>query len=122
MMARVMTTLTLTLDANTVAWLQREAATTRQTPADLVVELLQELADPDSVEGDLIDRLLTDATGSFPPVMTLDEQSEMREELLDDLCRRLVETDQQILGEPMTRHDQARFRKRLEEQSQHCWS
>ena len=117
-----MTTLTLTLDADTVEWLQREAATTRQTPADFVVELLRELADPDSVEGDLIDRLLTDATGSFPPVMTLDEQSEMREELLDDLCRRLVETYQHVLGEPMTLHDQPRFRKRLEEQSQNCWS
>ena len=47
---------------------------------------------------------------------------ELERQLNDDLCRRLVETDQQILGEPMTRHDQARFRKRLEEQSQHCWS
>ena len=54
--------------------------------------------------------------------MTLDEQSEMKEELLDDLCWRLVETYQQILGEPMTPHDQERFRKRLEEQSQNCWS
>ena len=114
-----MTTLTLTLVPITAAWLSRVAGPT--DPAAVVVELLRELADPDNVDGDLIDRLLAEAAGSFPPVMTLDEQDEKRAEVLDGLCHRLVETYRTMLGEPMSLADRAAFRERLIAHAKHIW-
>ena len=116
-----MTTITIPLDLQTADWLNREAATANKSPAEFVAELLLELADPDHVEGDLIDRLLVEATGYLPPIMTLDEVDEMREEILDGLCHRLVEAHRNILGEPMSLADQATFRERLEKRSKTVW-
>jgi hypothetical protein len=116
-----MTTLTIALDPLTADWLNKEAVALNQTQAEFVSELLRQLADPDRVEGDLIDRLLAEAAHSFPPVMTLDEQTEMREEVLDSLCHRLVETYREMLGVPMTPADRAAFRRRLEARSKTIW-
>ena len=116
-----MTRITLTLDPQIAAWLNREAGALNQAPADFVVELLRELADPDHVEGDLIDRLLAEATNSFPLVMTLDEQADMREEVLDGLCHRLVEAYRKMLEVPMPPADQAAFRSRLVDRSKNVW-
>lgn len=116
-----MTTLTITLDPFTSKWLQREAATENVAPELFVAEMLRELADPEQVEGELIDRLLCEATHSFPQVMELDEQEEMREEVLDGLCRRVVEMHQTRLGEPMRLSDQTAFRAKLEDRAQVVW-
>jgi hypothetical protein len=116
-----MTTLTIALDPFTAEWLHREAATENTMPELFVAELLRELADPDQVEGNLIDRLLAEATRSFPGVMELEEQAEMRDEVLDDLCRRLVESHRQMLGELMTLTEQAAFRAKLEERAKIVW-
>ena len=115
-------TLTLDLDSITADWLLREAAAAGREPAEFVAELLRELADPDNIEGNLIDQLLADATRSLPPVMTLDEHSEMKEELLDNLCHRVAETFRERLGMPMSLAEQAAFRQRLEAQSHELWS
>lgn len=116
-----MMTLTLALDPLTAAWLRRESAAADRPPTDFVAELLRELADPDGDEGELIDRLLSAAIVHFPPVMTLDEQAEMREEVLDHLCRRLVETYRELTGEPMGLSEQVAFRDRLSERARTTW-
>jgi len=113
--------LTLELDAITADWLTREAAAASCNLADFVSQLLRELPDPDAVEGDLIDRLLAEATHSFPPIMELDEQTDMREEVLDDLCRRLISTYRDMLGQEMTLTDQEAFRARLQERASVIW-
>jgi hypothetical protein len=116
-----MTTLTITLDPFTSEWLHREAATENTTAELFVAELLRELADPEQVEGELIDRLLSEASHSFPPLMELDEQDEMREEVLDDICRRVVEMHQTRLGVPMRPADQSAFRAKLEDRAPVVW-
>jgi hypothetical protein len=118
-----MTTCTLTLDLDpiTTDWLVREAAAAGREPAEFVAELLRELADPENVEGDLIDQLLADTTRLLPPVMTLDEHAEMKDELLDHLCHRVAETFREHLGMPMSVEEQAAFRQRLEDQSKIVW-
>jgi hypothetical protein len=75
--------LTITLDTDTFAWLTRQAASEQSTPAAVVEALLRELADPENVEGDLMDRLLLQSVDFFPPVMTLDEHDEHRDEIID---------------------------------------
>jgi hypothetical protein len=115
-------TLTLNLDPITTDWLFREAAASGSEPAEFVAELLRELADPDHFEGDLIDQLLTDATRSLPPVMTLDEHAEMKEELLDHLCHRVAETFRERLGMSMNDAERAAFRRRLEDHAQDLWT
>jgi hypothetical protein len=115
-------TLTLNLDPITTEWLIREAAAIQRDPAEFIAELLRELADPDHVEGDLIDQLLADATRSLPPVMTLDEHAEMKDELLDHLCHRVAETFRERLGMPMRDEERAAFRQRLEDHAQDLWT
>jgi hypothetical protein len=113
--------LTITLDDDTFAWLTRQAAAEQTTVAKVVEELLHELADPDAVEGDLIDRLLMASTDSFPPIMTLDEQDECREEILDDLCRRIVEGYAKRVGEPLSEAATATLREQLVARSKQVW-
>lgn len=116
-----MTTLTLTLDPATAEWLHREAGATNRPPSDFVVDLLRELADPDRVEGDLIDDLLARSVDLFPPVMTLDEQDEMREEVLDHLCRRIADAYRAATGDAMPAGGAADLRERLTERSREVW-
>ncbi len=116
-----MTTLTLTLDPVTADWLNREAAAAAAAPADVAARLLRELADPDGVENALIDRLLAEAAHSFPPVMELDEQAEMRDEVIDGLCHRLAEAHRSHLGVPMTAGELVAFRTRFEDRSRDIW-
>ena len=113
--------LILELDAMTADWLAREAAAAARDAAGFVTEILRELADPDAVEGDLIDRLLAGATHCFPPVMDLDEQTEMREEVLVDLCRRLISAHREVLGADMTPADLTAFRARLQDRAGVVW-
>jgi hypothetical protein len=114
--------LTLKLDPITTEWLLREAAVVQREPAEFVAELLRELADPDNIEGNLIDQLLADATSSLPPVMTLDEHAEMKDELLDHLCHRVAETFRERLGIPMNDEERDAFRRRLEDHARELWS
>jgi hypothetical protein len=113
--------LTITLDDDTFGWLTRQAVSEQTTAVAFVESLLRELADPDAVEGDLIDRLLVASVDSFPPIMTLDEQDEFRDELLDDLCRRIVEGYAKRVGEPLSASETAALRERLAERSQEVW-
>jgi hypothetical protein len=113
--------LTLELDPLTAEWLTREAKAASCDVPEFVTEILRELADPDAVEGDLIDRLLAEAKHSFPPIMELDEQAEMREEVLDDLCRRLVTAHREMLRVDMALAEQAVFRTRLQERAGVIW-
>lgn len=113
--------LTITLDSSTFDWLTRQAQAENTTPAGVVETFLREMADPENIEGDLIDRLLAEAVGSFPPVMTLEEKGEMQEEVLDSLCHRLVETFRERLGMSMSLEEQAAFRQRLEVHAKTVW-
>jgi hypothetical protein len=115
-------TLTLNLDPITVDWLLRESAAVGREPAEFVAELLRELADPDHIEGDLIDQLLAASANSFPPVSTLEEQDEHREEVLNDLCRRIAEGFQKHTGIPLSDADASALRERLAEHAQEVWT
>jgi hypothetical protein len=45
----------------------------------------------------------------------------MREEVLDHLCRRLVETYRELTGDPMGPPEEAAFRDRLLERAKSIW-
>ena len=113
--------LTITLDASTFDWLTRQAQAEETTPAAVVEALLRELADPENVEGDLMDRLLLQSVDFFPPVMTLDEQDEHRDEIIDYLCGRIVQGFQQRAGEPLSESETIALRNKLVERSQEVW-
>lgn len=113
--------LTITLDDDTFGWLTRQAVSEQTSAVAFVESLLRELADPDAVEGDLIDRLLVASADAFPPIMTLEEQDDHREEILDDLCRRIAEGYRQSIGEPLSEAEELALRHRLVERSQRVW-
>jgi hypothetical protein len=113
--------LILQLDANTADWLQRQALAEQTTPVAFVEEILRELADPEQIEGDLIDRLLAQAVSYFPPVMTLDEQDEYRDEVLDHLCGRIATIYQQQIGTGLNEQEIATLRVNLANRSESVW-
>lgn len=115
------TRLTITLSDLTYAWLNTESAGANQTAAEFVAALLDGLADPENVERDLIDQLLSDATGWFPSLMTLEEQAEIRDEVLDFLCNRIQEQYASHFGMPMSIAEVRQIRDRLAERAAHCW-
>jgi len=112
----------LELDPMTADWLAREAAASARDASVFVGEILRELADPDAVEGDLIDRLLAEAAHAFPPIMEFDEHADMREEVLDHLCHRLSTVYRATQGTELTAAEKAKFRARLEERADSVWS
>ena len=113
--------LTITLDADTFGWLTRQATAEQSSLAAVVEELLRELADPENVEGDLMDRLLLQSVDFFPTVMTLEEQDEHRDEIIDYLCGRIVQGFQQRAGDPLSESETDALRKKLVERSQEVW-
>jgi len=114
-------TLTITLSILTLSWLKSESDRAGQTTEEFVATLLTDLADPDNVERNLLDQLLADAVKWFPSLMTLEEQTEMREEVLDYLCHRIQEQHVSQLGMPMSKAEARQLRDRLAERAAHCW-
>jgi hypothetical protein len=114
-------TLSITLSDVTHDWLNRESALSGRTPSEYVSAMLAELADPGNIEVDLIDRLLAGAGSWFPPLMTLEEQDEMRDEVLDFLCHRICEQYTSHVGKPMTKAAVKRLRDRLAAQAIDSW-
>lgn len=113
--------ITITVSDMTRDWLERESAAARETPTVFLKELLAGLADPDRIENELIDQLLGSATGWFPPLMDLDEQAEIREEILDSLCHQIDEQFLAQIGEPLTNFELTRMRARLADRAEICW-
>lgn len=114
-------TISIGVSETTLAWLRRESALTGRAVPEFLAELLRELAGPDNIEGDLIDRLLAEATQWFPPLMTLEEQDEMREEVLDFLCHRIQGQHLSQRGSSMTAAEVERFRERLSSRADAGW-
>src|SRR5690348_6687057 len=103
----------ISLSDSTYSWLKQEAAQTGDTPAEFISKMLSKLADPDNAEAMSLDQLLAEAVSWFPPLMTLEEQEEMREEVLDFLCRRIEQQYASQVGQPMSKRDQNELRDRL---------
>jgi hypothetical protein len=114
-------TITITLSDATYAWLQGESALTGKTPKAFLTEFLADMADPDNVEADLIDKLLDQATSWFPPLMELDEQTEMREEVLDSICQIIREAYLFHFGVELNDDEATRLRARLAARANVCW-
>jgi hypothetical protein len=114
-------TLSIILSDVAYEWLKRESARSGRTPTEFVTELLTGMADPDNIEIGLIDKLLSGAGAWFPPLMTLEEQDEMRDEVLDFLCHRICEQYKSHVGRPITKAEVKRLRDRLATRATDCW-
>jgi hypothetical protein len=113
--------ITITVSNATHAWLERESASARKSPTAFLNELLADLADPDQIEIDLIDRLLISCAGWFPPIMELEEQVEMRVEVLDSLCYQIRQQYTSQIGVTPSEDQLSRLRERLAERADICW-
>jgi hypothetical protein len=114
-------TFSISFSGVTLAWLKHESARAGRTPEQFVTELLADLADPDNVEAELLDKLLAGTATYFPPVMTLEEQDEMRGEVLESLMHRVRDQHLSQLGKPMSSDEEARFSERLAESAHRYW-
>jgi hypothetical protein len=121
----VMTTqsvqLTLNLDAETLRWLNQAAIASDRSVATVIADILALLASPESQEDELVDKLLASAVNYFPAIMELDEQEEMREEVIDYLCMRLIEVGSASKS-LLTNEELAHLRCKLIERSEEIWS
>jgi len=113
----------LSLSHDSVSWLEQTAAEAHCSVDDFASRLLNLLSNPDSIEDDIVDRLLADATKYFPPVVTLEEQTEMREEVIDYLCTRLVEVNANANAKEMaiSTDELTSIRDKLIERSRNAW-
>ena len=113
--------LSLNLDADTLRWLNQVAFASSRSLAIVVADFLTVIASPESQEDELIDKLLRNATNFFPAIMELDEQTEMREEVIDHLCTRLLEVAAKSKT-VLTDHELAHVREKLIIRSGEIWS
>jgi hypothetical protein len=87
-----------------------------------VLAIIRSMADPQRIEGDLIDQLLIDASQWLPPAMTLEEHAEMKDELLDYLCSSVVKSFRRRMNSSLTDSEMADFRAHIEERARVIWS
>ena len=114
--------ITVTLPDATHAWLERESALAGKTPKEFLTQFLADLADPKNIEDHLIDQLLIESLNLFPPLMELDEQTEMREEVLDFLCHDICKQYSIQIGETLSDWKKESLREQLAERAEFCWS
>ncbi len=112
---------TLTLTGEALERLNAMAVNTRSTHSQALSRLLNEVANSGSVECELINRLLSEAGSYFPPVMTLEEQSEFREEIIDYLCTRIDEINSKAKTR-ISPKKLAGLKERLRQQAKANWN
>jgi hypothetical protein len=113
--------ITIGLSGFTHEWLERESTLAGKTPAAFLTGFLEDIADPNNIEAALIDEALMGAVSWFPPLMDLDEQTEMREEVLDSLCYLIREQCLSEMGMTLSDAEVHRLRHRLGERAKVCW-
>jgi hypothetical protein len=114
------TPLSLNLDAETLRWLNQVAVASNRSVETVIADVLTLLASPESQEDELIDKLLASAVNYFPAIMELDEQEEMREEVIDYLCMRLIEVGSASKSS-LTNEELAHLREKLVARSGAIW-
>ena len=111
----------LTLDSETLRWVNQVAFASNRTVSTVISDYLTILGSPASQEDELIDKLLASAINYLPAIMELDEQTEMRDEVIDHLCTRLLEVAANSKVS-LTGQEFAQLREKLVSQSERSWS
>lgn len=79
------------------------------------------MSDPEQEETILIDQLLVSAASFFPPIMSLEEKEDFREEIIDYLVFRISELFQQCAGGSLRVTEKAKLLERLCKQAPTAW-
>lgn len=114
-------TASLTLTTATRHFLASEAATAGVEFDQFISRILNELCSPDQEEALLIDELLVSASSYFPPIMTLEEREDFREEILDYLLTRISIMFEEKTGHQLTEPERMNLANRLSQQAPYAW-
>ncbi len=113
--------LTLMLTPDAIAWLEVEANESGASVTHCISGLLNALASPETNEDTLVDALLEKSRSYFPRVMTLDEQDELQEEVIDFLCMRIIEVNSNSVFAQLSATEVQDIRDKLVRRSKMVW-